>query len=116
VNFQEDIVNAIRQAMPPDAKIQVVNGIEGFTVGVSWKLNDDPERPNKMSKTISIVVSDEAAQDVASASSHNQTEVYNRVNTFLSQKFANFDPSHNVPKYDPPPVEQWVLSSNVLFG
>ncbi|MFZ6028619.1 MAG: hypothetical protein ACOYYS_12955 [Chloroflexota bacterium] len=64
MNFQDEIVNAIRQAMPSDANIQVVGGIGSLRVGVSWKLNDDPERPNKMSKTISIVVSDEAAQDL----------------------------------------------------
>jgi len=60
--FEADIVNAIRQLMPADAEIRVANTITGLSVGVSWKLHDDPERPNKTSKTICIVVSHEAVQ------------------------------------------------------
>ncbi len=116
MDFQSEIVNAITQAMPADANIQVVGSIGGFRVGVSWKLNDDPERPNKMSKTISIVISDEAAQDYSSASSQSQQEAYERLNTFLSQKLSSFDPSHDVPKYEPPPVEKWIITSNILIG
>lgn len=116
MGFQDEIINAIKQAIPAGANINVVGGIGEFRVGASWKLNDDPERPNKMSKTISIIVSDEAVQDFASASAQNQCKAYNRVNQFLSQKLANFDPSHNKPKYNPAPVEEWVINNYVLFG
>ncbi len=116
MGFQDEIVNAIRRLMPTSANISVVGGIDGFRVGISWRLNEDPERQNKMSKTISIIISEEAAQDFASASTQNQDKAYNRINQFLSQKLANFDPSHNVPRFDSPPVEEWVINSNVLFG
>lgn len=102
--------------MPANAEIQIIQATGGFSVGVSWKLNDDPERPNKMSKTISITVSSEAAEDFASALGQNQQEAYQRVNAFLSQKLANFDPNHDVPKYESPPVEKWVITTNVLNG
>jgi len=110
------ILAAIQAAMPASAEIQVVPGVGAFNVGVSWKLNDDPDRPNKMSKTISICVSHEAANDFAAASTADQEAAYKRVAKFLAAKLATFDPQHNAPKYESPPVEQWVIGSAVLLG
>ena len=114
--LEDQILQAIKAAMPADAEILVVPGIESLKVGASWKLNDDPERPNKMSKTISICVSHEAAQDFASASAVNQGAAYGRVLAFLSAKLSQFDPRHNAPRYESPPVEQWVINSAVVLG
>jgi len=114
--FDDDIVKAIRQLMPDDAEIRVANTVSGLNVGVSWKLHDDPERPNKMSKTIRIVVSHEAAQDYAATDGANKAQTFRRINEYLSGKLAAFDPRHNAPKHEPPPVEQWTISSGVLFG
>lgn len=116
MSFDDQILQAIKAAMPANAEIRVVPGIGSLNVGVSWKLNDDPERPNKMSKTIAICVSHEAAQDFASASASDQGAAYQRVSAFLSGKLAQFDPQHNAPKYEAPPVEQWVISSAVVLG
>jgi hypothetical protein len=102
--------------MPADAEIRVVSSPFGFDVAVSWKLNDDLERPNKMSKTISIHVSHEVVQDFSNASEHGQTDAYRRLNSFLSQKLANLDPRHNAPRHESPPVEQWFIDTNLLFG
>lgn len=116
MSLEEQILQVIRAAMPSDAEVQVVPGNGVFNVGVSWKLNDDPERPNKMSKTIAICVSFEAAQDFASASATDQGAAYQRIAAFLSSKLVTFDPQHDVPKYEVPPVEQWVISSAVVLG
>jgi len=114
--LEDQILQAIKATMPANAEIRVVPGIESLMVGVSWPLNDDPERPNKMSKTISIRVSHEAAQDFASASAANEGAAYNRVRTYLQAKLAQFDPQHNAPRYESPPVEQWVITSEVVLG
>ena len=114
--LKEQILQAIEAAMPTGSEILVVPGIESLKVGVSWKLNDDPERPNKMSKTISICVSHEAAQDFASASAANQGAAYSRVLAFLNAKLAQFNPQHDTPRYEPPPVEQWFITSEVVLG
>jgi hypothetical protein len=114
MSIREHTLQAIRAAMPPEAEIWVIPGIGEFTVGVSWKLNDDPERPNKRSKTISICVSDEAAEDFETASAVDQGAAYGRVAAFLSKKLATFDPQHNVPRHVPPPVERWVITSAIV--
>lgn len=114
--FEDQVIQAIRTAMPAAAEIRVVSGVGSLNVGVSWKLDDDPERPNRMSKTIAICVSHEAAQDFVSASVANRAGTYQRVLVFLTQKLAQFDPTNNAPRYEIPPVEQWVVGSDVLVG
>lgn len=114
--FEDQILQAIKAAMPADAEIRVIPGVGSVNVKVSWKLNDGSERPNKMSKTIAICVSHEAAQDFASASAANQLGTYQRVLVFLAQKLAQFDPAHNASKSEVPPIEQWIIDSAVVVG
>lgn len=116
MTFNDQIFQAIKVIMPANAEINVVSGVREFNVRVSWKLNDDPERPNKMSKTILICVSSEAADDFANMSAADQRVAYERVSQFLSAKLAQFDPQHNVSRYDTPPVVRWVITSEVLNG
>jgi hypothetical protein len=116
MSLEDQVLKAISEAMPENAEIRVISGAESLNVGVSWRLNDDPERPNKMSKTIMICLSKEAAQDFASALQANQADVYRRVSSFLHQRLASFDPTHNAPKDQTPPVERWVIDTNVVNG
>jgi hypothetical protein len=114
--FEDQILKAIHTAMPAGALIQVVPGEGCLNVGVSWKLKDDPERPNKMSKTISITVSHEAAQDFANVSTVDQGASFARVAEFLTQRRAHFDPTHNTSRYEPPPVEKWIINTALVNG
>ncbi|WP_144821610.1 hypothetical protein [Marinobacter piscensis] len=114
--MSNELVEAIKLAMPPDAELRVVNRLPGFDVDVSWKLDDDPERPNKPSKTIAISVTDEAAEDFANASGPMKHDALARLQKFLTENLRRFDPAHNTPKYEPPPVERWRLTNSVLFG
>ena len=72
--------------------------------------------PATLPDCFAICVSFEAAKDFASASDKDQGEAYRRVAAFLSAKLVTFDPQHDVPKYEVPPVEQWVISSAVVIG
>lgn len=114
--LREEILSAIRRAMPTDAQLNITSSISVFYVSVGWLLNDDPTRPNKMSKTISIHVTHEAAQDYANAPEHLQSEVSGRVQKFLHDKLRAFDPSNNNPRDVPPPVERWDITTSTLFG
>lgn len=115
MTIKEKILKAVRAVMPPNSEIRI--GQEdncAFNLAVSWKLNDDPEQPNKISRPISICVSREAAQDYASASAARQDAVHQRVVAFLSAKLEDFDPMHDVSRYEIPPVTRWVISSGVI--
>lgn len=116
LTFENQILQAITAAMPHDAEIQIAPGIDALNIGVFWKLNDDPSRPHKMSKTISVCVSHEAAQDFSNASATAQDAAYQRIAAFLSAKLATFDPQHDAPIGQMPPVEKWVINSAVVLG
>ena len=114
--FGNQILDAIKQIMPTDSEITSANSKSGIDVSVCWKLNDDPERPNKMSKTISIHCSQDAVNDYESAPPHNQAEAYRRIVSFISQKLDSFNPTHNASRNEMPPVELWVIDSTLLFS
>lgn len=116
MSLREEIFSAIRQAMPADAQMDIISSSSSFYVSVAWPLNDDPERPNKMSKTISIHVSHEAAQDYANAPENIQPQVRGRLQRFLHEKLRAFDPSHRNARDVPPPVERWDITTSTLFG
>lgn len=114
--MSNELVEAIRSAMPPDAELRVVNRLPGFDVSVSWKLDDEPGRPNKPSKMIAISVTDEAAEDFASASGPMKQDALAGLQKFLANNLRKFDPTHNTPRYESPPVERWQITKSVLFG
>jgi hypothetical protein len=114
MSMHEKLLQAIQVVTPPGAEIKTKNGIDGIGFSVSWLLGDDPERPNKRSKTIVISVSHEAAQDYETAP--NSADAGARLQRILAENFANFDPNHDTAKYEPPPVERWVIRSDMLFG
>jgi len=116
MELREEIFSTIRRAMPADAQLDIVTSISAFYVNVAWPLNDDPDRPHKMSKTISIHVTHEAAQDFANAPEHLQSQVRERVQRFLQAKLAGFDPRHNAPRNAPPPSERWDITTSTLFS
>jgi len=114
--MSNELIEAIRLAMPPYAELRIVNRLPGFDVVVSWKLEDDPGRPNKPSKTIAISVTDEAAEDFANASGSMKQDALAKLQKFLAENLRKFDPAHDTPKYESPPVEKWQLTNSVLFG
>jgi len=114
MSLEEQILQAVTEVMPPNVEVRVEPGRKEFKVRVSWKLNDDPERPNKTSKILLICVSHEAVEDYATASCIEQEAAYRRIVTFLSAKLATFDPQHNEPIYKAPPVVRWVITPDVV--
>lgn len=109
--FEQRIFQLVKDAMPADANVQVETGVGTINIGVMWKLKDDPERPNKMSKRIAICVTHEVAQDFANASATDQELIYRCISRFLGSKLATFDPQHNAKRHEILPTEQWIISS-----
>ena len=114
--MSNDLIEAIKDALPAEAELYVVNCLSGFDLAVSWKLGDDPERPNKRSKTIVSSVSKEVSDDFSCASGQVKQLALARLRTFLTKNFQQFNPNHSSPIFEPPPVERWQLTTSVLFG
>lgn len=111
------IVTEIMKHMPKGAeKYLVENGSSGFVLSVHWKLKDDPERPNRYSKTIVVFISRELLEDLPNYPASMQQSALQKISSWTAAKFKAFDPSHDVPKYLQPPSEQWTIPVDRLFG
>lgn len=116
MTFDDQMMQAIRDTMPANSDIRVARGIELVKYHVSWKLNNDPERPYKMSKTISICFSPQAIEEFSNVPAAQQDSVYKRITEFLAENLTKFDPQHDATKNEAAPSEQWIISPAVLLG
>lgn len=115
MGFHDEVLDLIRQVMPATAEVQVVSSAFDFDVDVFWKLDDTPDRPNKISRKISIHFTHAAVQDYTDASADKQADAYRRIKSLLSRKLASFNPKHDTPRHEAPPVEQWFIDTDPLW-
>lgn len=83
-------------------------------IAVSWKLGSDPERPNKRSKTILLVVPREVVDDYLNKPEQQRKRDDDRLDTYIQRRLEIFDPDHTHTRDVPPPEEMWLVDSNVL--
>lgn len=113
----ESIVDAIMNQMPAHAdKYLSDTGVSGFVLSIHWKLNNDPKRPNKDSKTITIYIPEELLEDFPNYPPHMQQSALEKLKKFIAQKLKYFEPDHSASRYEQPPVEKWSIPLEQLFG
>jgi hypothetical protein len=83
-----------------------------FICNICWKLNTDRDRPNKLSKIISVIISGEAIED--SDYDNNKATIQKKFQDYIETKRKGFDPEHDEPYGQPPPMEEWVITSKHL--
>lgn len=117
MNVGGSVVSEIMKKMPHNAEkyLTELSG-GGFKLSIHWKLRNDPERPNKYSKTIVIDVPRELIEDFSAYPDHVQQEALRKIGDFVSSKLMAFDPDHNHPRGTLEPVENWSMSIERLFG
>ena len=116
MSFEEQVLQEIRSAMPSHAQFHEVNSVYSYYLFASWKINDRPDRPERMSKAIAVCLSHEATRDFASEPSAKRKAAKQRVSDFLRERLACFDPVHSEPADQTPPAEYWFIDAQVLHG
>lgn len=117
MTIAESVIAEIMKHMPQGAdKYLVSSGGDGFKLCIHWKLNNDPERPNKYSKTIAIQVPRELIEDFPGYPENMQNRGLAKIGTYIQGKLGTFDPNHNSPRGVPEPVEHWTLLVENIFG
>jgi hypothetical protein len=117
MEVKQKIVETIIDCMPSHAKKYLSeNELSGVTLSVHWKLDNDPDRPNKYSKTIAIHMPQEFFEDFPGYPPEMQRAALSSIVSYISGKLKDFDPDHKVPKYSQPPVEEWELPLENIFG
>lgn len=94
----------IKPIFPKEAEITVIDH-EDPEIRVVWKLLNDPNRPNKRSKLLRIIIPREAITDC-----HDFEAAGTKFEKIIKQKYLTFNPDHNMSIYDTP-TEEWIIST-----
>ena len=87
----EEYFNIVRLVMPKRADIRLnTTASDTFKVRISWNIDDDPDRPNKRSKIIHIIVDRETLSDVAQSSDDKKKISMNNFRQALERRLTNF--------------------------
>ena len=114
MNTRDAIKDVLKKVMPPDSKIVIVPTIGDIRIGVFWPLQNDPERPSKMSKTIAVIVTYEDAADFEVQSDSQKEGGLERLEEELKRRLDVFDPEHSHPRHQAPPVDEWFIGSLIV--
>jgi len=113
MTINDTLTQIASSVMPSHAEIRVNPQLDHYQAGISWNLNNDPERPNKKSKTIILNVSYEVLQDIPNLPEAQQQDAMNRIEVYLRENLASFDPDHDAPHGAPSPSVTWVINSTI---
>ncbi len=103
-------VGVVTPLFPKGATIRRQPCTDGLCFSVSWKLRNDPSRPNKWSKRIMLVVLEETIEDYVDGDRTAQLATERRMADLVAAKLAGFDPNHDAARGWPEPEVEWVLT------
>lgn len=101
-------ISILRPIFPSNARIIKEKGND-ITIKIDWKLDNDPSRPNRRSRLIRLVISEEAIEDC-----HDYEEAGHRLKQIVERRYAEFNPDHDNPREKGPPSEEWLITTNDL--
>lgn len=110
------VVATIMKQMPEHAEYYVTEVSGDSKLSIHWKLNNDPNRPNKYSKTIVITIPQELIEDFPAYHHDLQELAMNKIGQHIQNCLKSFNPDHNSQRGRPEPIENWDLAIERLFG
>jgi hypothetical protein len=115
-DFSHHFRELVERELPSDPRILVPDGDQDLMILATWRLGTDPRRPNKRSRLVRILISQEALEDYACGSDGVRLASDARFSTWLRQQLQAFDPNHDTPAGTEPPAVTWPVSTLVLNG
>jgi hypothetical protein len=108
--------SVVARSFSPEARIVGVAERPDMVLIISWILGTDPNRPSKRSKTIRLVVEEEALVDYAAASPAQRRMADARLEEHLTEQLMRLDPDHQAAYGHEPPVVLWTIGAVTLLG
>jgi hypothetical protein len=106
----------VKPLFPDHAEIHREPGRQSeLSFWITWKLNNDPDRPNKHSRPIRLIFSQEALEDYLCLSDQRQSAATKRIIQFVTRRLSQFNPEHDVPRYQSVPPEEWVIAPEAII-
>lgn len=116
--MNEDLLDYLVRMMRPLFPINacIVSSISGgdYIIQIDWKLGDNVHHQNERSRKISIKFPEKAIEDYLDHKKE-QGELYDiRIKNLISQWYKGFDPDHEAGSTRLTPVENWLISRDLL--
>jgi hypothetical protein len=102
--------------LPDGSRVLVPSGGPDMMILATWRLSNDTVRPNKRSRMIRLVISQEALEDYACGSHGARQASDERLTHWLTRQLSGFDPNHDAPLGVEPPAVTWPIDTLVLNG
>ena len=117
MSVSDKIVKAVLALMPSNAEHYTTDSqFNGTVLSIHWKLNNDPKRPNKYSKTLVISLSRELLDDFPNYSQPMQDAALAKIENSIRERLKKFDPDHTHSRLEHPPIVNWTISTEEIFG
>jgi len=100
-------------AFSSDADVNVNPYTDDFEAEASWPI-PTAECPNKRSKTVNLVISQEAVRDWLEKDESRRERDKQKVEKWIRNKLESFDDGYEVPRDHPPPQVDWIIGTEVL--
>jgi hypothetical protein len=108
--------SVVARSFSSEARIAAVAERPDLVLIISWKLETDPKRPDKRSKTIRLVLEEEALIEYAAAPPRHRQMGDARLEEHLTDQLRRFDPDHRAAFGHEPPVVLWTIGAVTLLG
>jgi hypothetical protein len=102
--IKEHWINIITENIPKDS-YQFLHQIDDFCFDINWKLKNDPNRPNKRSRKLRLIISEETMEDYRDANNEAQNKYDQKLKKFITDTMSNFNLDHDTPHLGTVPVE-----------
>jgi len=115
LSIGDKLIASVKELFPKHAEFNswVDHSRSAYVCNISWKLNNDVNRPNKPSRIILVIISREAIED---CNYENREQIIKeKFKDIIQKKYKSFDPDHDVSRYQSPPTEEWFVDSNILI-
>ncbi len=116
VSLGDDLISNIKDLFPESSEFesQYNSNKRAFECTIYWHLNNDEARPQKLSRIILIVISNEALEEFHSRGKGKQKIAQEKFERYIKEKLKLFSPDHNESSRHAPPVEEWLIDNNLL--
>lgn len=109
-----DYWSFIKRLFPPNAEFVFFSRAGDLFIRVSWRLNDDPSRPNKKSRNVILAISQEALDDYIYVDDRRRVDAEHKLSQFIAARLRHFNPRHDTPAHGTPPREDWRITSELF--
>lgn len=113
-DYSNHFRDLVKRQLGDDPRILVPRGAQDMMILATWRLSGDTLRPNKRSRMIRVVISQEALEDYARGGDDARRAGDERFVAWFRLQLSGFDPNHEAPLGVEPPSVTWPVGASVL--